>query len=145
GPAGRDTAGLLAGALGLAGPAGELFVAAARGKAQASEVLAAARGARAQRPGAVTGSPYRGLAAVPEQDAGVFFGRDAATRQVLARVSPLVAGGGLLGGGGAGASGAGRGGGGRGRRRGCGRECCHRSGRLGSRPRRGRRRGRGWC
>src|SRR5262249_56987772 len=97
GPAGRDTAGLLAGALGLAGPAGELFVAAARGKAQASEVLAAARGAGAQRPGAVTGSPYRGLAAFQEQDAGLFFGRDAATSQVLERMSRLVAGGGLLG------------------------------------------------
>ena len=34
---------LLAGALGLAGPAGELFVAAARGKAPAADVLLAAR------------------------------------------------------------------------------------------------------
>src|SRR5215813_3194096 len=92
----EDTAVLLAGALGLAGPAGELFVAAARGKAQASEALVAARGARAQRPGAVTGSPYRGLSAFQEQDAGLFFGRDAATSQVLERMSRLVAGGGLL-------------------------------------------------
>jgi predicted ATPase/DNA-binding CsgD family transcriptional regulator/DNA-binding XRE family transcriptional regulator len=37
----KDTALLLAGALGLAGPTGEMFVAAARGKARASEVLGA--------------------------------------------------------------------------------------------------------
>src|SRR5262249_59722022 len=69
---------------------------AVRGGGQASEVVAAARGARAQGPGAVTGSPYRGLAAFQEQDAGLFFGRDAATSQVLERMSRLVAGGGLL-------------------------------------------------
>ena len=39
----KDTAVLLAGALGLTGQAGELFVAAARGKAPAADVLAAAR------------------------------------------------------------------------------------------------------
>jgi hypothetical protein len=38
----KDTAGLLAGALGLAEPVREVFVAAARGKAAAAEVLAAA-------------------------------------------------------------------------------------------------------
>ena len=43
----KDTAVLLAGALGLAGPAGDLFVAAARGKAPASEVLVAAPGGAA--------------------------------------------------------------------------------------------------
>ena len=73
----KDTAVLLAGALGLAGPAGELFVAAARGKAPAAEVLAAARRA-GPRPGPVTGSPYRGLDAFEEQDAAFFFGREAA-------------------------------------------------------------------
>jgi transcriptional regulator with XRE-family HTH domain len=41
----KDTAVLLAGALGLAEPAGELFVAAARGKAPAAQVLAVARSA----------------------------------------------------------------------------------------------------
>ena len=41
----RDTAVLLAGALGLAGPARELFVAVARGKAPAADVLAAVRDA----------------------------------------------------------------------------------------------------
>jgi len=56
----KDTAVLLAGALGLTGAAAELFVAAARGTVPAAQVLAAADGAK-PRPGAVAGSPYRGL------------------------------------------------------------------------------------
>jgi len=91
----KDTAVLLAGALGLAGPAGELFVAAARGKTPAVEVLAAIEGARPQ-PGLVAGSPYRGLSVFGEQDAGLFFGRDAAAAEVLERMSRLLAGAGLL-------------------------------------------------
>src|SRR5262249_57309819 len=50
----KDTAVLLAGALGLAGPAAELFVAAGPGKAPAAEGLAAARG-----PGAPLGPAGR--------------------------------------------------------------------------------------
>src|SRR5262249_38321528 len=50
----KDTAVLLAGALGLTGPAEELFVAAARGKVPAAQVLAAA-GSAGPRPGVVTG------------------------------------------------------------------------------------------
>ena len=91
----KDTAVLLAGALGLTGPAAELFVAAARGNATPAQVLAAADGA-GPRPGAVTGSPYRGLAAFEEQDAAFFFGREAATAQVLDRMSRHLAGAGLL-------------------------------------------------
>ena len=91
----KDTAVLLAGALGLTGPAAELFVAAARGHVPAAQVLAAADGA-GPRPGAVTGSPYRGLAAFEEQDAAFFFGREAATAQVLERMSRQLAGAGLL-------------------------------------------------
>ena len=53
----KDTAVLLAGALGLTGTVEDLFVAAARGNVPAGQVLAAAG-----RPGAVTGSPYRGRA-----------------------------------------------------------------------------------
>src|SRR5260370_30120273 len=64
----KDTAVLLAGALGLTGQAEELFVAAARGNVPAAQVLAAADGAG---PGA--GSPYRGLAAVGEHAAGRVF------------------------------------------------------------------------
>jgi len=98
----KDTALLLAEALGLAGPARELFVAVARGQAPSAQLLAAARGtfttgaapglARgggsvtgqgelAWLLGAVTGSPYRGLAAFEEHDAGLFFGREAAPRK----------------------------------------------------------------
>ncbi len=91
----KDTAVLLAGALGLTGPAGELFVAAARGNVPAAQVLAAAGGA-GPRPGAVTGSPYRGLAVFGEQDAGWFFGREAAAAALLDRMSRLLAGAGLL-------------------------------------------------
>ena len=67
----KDTAVLLAGALGLTGQAGELFVAAARGKIPALGVLAAIDGAR-PRPGLVAGSPYRGLSVFEERDAGLF-------------------------------------------------------------------------
>jgi transcriptional regulator with XRE-family HTH domain len=76
----KDTAVLLAGALGLTGPVAELFVAAARGHVPAAQVLAAADGA-GPRPAAVTGSPYRGLAAFGGQDAGWF----SAVRRPLAR------------------------------------------------------------
>ncbi|HSS88693.1 MAG TPA: helix-turn-helix domain-containing protein, partial [Streptosporangiaceae bacterium] len=90
----KDTAVLLAGALGLTGPTAELFVAAARGNVPAAQVLAAADGAGPRE--AVTGSPYCGLAAFEEQDAAFFFGREAATAQVLERMSRHLAGAGLL-------------------------------------------------
>jgi WD40 repeat protein/DNA-binding XRE family transcriptional regulator len=112
----KDTAVLLAGALGLAGPARELFVAVARGQAPTAQMLAAARGTFAAgagglpRAGGVAGgqgelawllgavidSPYRGLAAFEEPDAAFFFGREAATAQVLDRMSRRLAGPGLL-------------------------------------------------
>jgi WD40 repeat protein/transcriptional regulator with XRE-family HTH domain len=82
----KDTALLLAGALGLVGSAGELFVAAARGKAPASEVLAVVRGAVPPPRGVIT-SPYRGLGVFEEQDAGLFFGREAATTEVVNRMA----------------------------------------------------------
>jgi transcriptional regulator with XRE-family HTH domain len=91
----KDTAALLAGALGLTEAAAELFVAAARGTVPAAQVLAAADGAK-PRPGAVAGSPYRGLAVFGEQDAGFFFGREAAAAAVLDQMSRLPAGTGLL-------------------------------------------------
>src|SRR5690348_17171601 len=92
----KDTAVLLAGALGLAGSAGELFVAAARGKAPAADVLLAASAGTAPGPVGVAGSPYRGLKAFEEQDAGFFFGREAATAEVLDRMSRTLGGAGLL-------------------------------------------------
>ena len=91
----KDTAVLLAGALGLTGPTAELFVAAARGTVPAAQVLAAAESA-GPRPGAVAASPYRGLAVFGEQDAGWFFGREAAATAVLDRMSRLLAGAGVL-------------------------------------------------
>ena len=92
----QDTAELLAGALGLAGPARELFVAAARGKAPAGQVLAAVCEAEPQPSGAATASPYRGLAAFEEQHAAFFFGRDTAAAEVLDRMSRRPGGPGLL-------------------------------------------------
>jgi len=94
----RETAVLLADALGLAGPARELFVAAARGRAPAAEALAAAReqaGTVAAAP-RVSSSPYRGLSWFEEQDAALFFGREAATAQVLERMSRHRQGAGLV-------------------------------------------------
>ena len=154
----KDTAVLLAGALGLAGPARELFVAVARGQAPTPEMLAAARrtfttgaasglargggsltgdqGELAWLLGAVTGSPYRGLAAFEQHDAGFFFGREAATAQVLERMSRCLRGAGLLvvsGVSGAGKSSLLQAG------------CCPGSGKMGWRPHRRRRRGHGWC
>ena len=46
----------------------------------------------------MTGSPYRGLAAFEEQDAEFFFGREAATAQVLERMSRHAGGRGAAGG-----------------------------------------------
>jgi WD40 repeat protein/transcriptional regulator with XRE-family HTH domain len=99
----KDTAVLLAEALRLSGPARELFVAAALGRAPAAEVLAASGGPPgAGGPGGHAGtrqragSPYRGLKAFGIQDAGLFFGREAATTAVLERMAHLVAGPGVL-------------------------------------------------
>jgi transcriptional regulator with XRE-family HTH domain len=74
----KDTALLLAGALGLGGPAGELFVAAARGKAPAAEVLAARDGAG---PGAFAAAATRAL----PRDIAVFTGRQAELARLMGR------------------------------------------------------------
>ena len=59
----KDTAELLAGALGLAEPVRAVFVTAARGRAPAAEVLAAVRGqAPPGRASAWAGCPYLGVA-----------------------------------------------------------------------------------
>ena len=80
----KDTAELLANALGLAGAVRELFVAAARGRASAAEVLAAMRGeasaaaSAGPAPGRGTvwaGCPYLGLVPFQERDKRVFYGR----------------------------------------------------------------------
>ena len=91
----KDTAVLLAGALGLTGPAGEVFIAAARGRAPAAAALAAVRGARPPGRGE-SACPYRGLVAFGEPDAPFFFGREAATARVLDLMAQNLHGAGLL-------------------------------------------------
>jgi tetratricopeptide (TPR) repeat protein/transcriptional regulator with XRE-family HTH domain len=74
----RDTARVLADALGLAGPARGLFVAAARGQADAAQVLAARAEAPAALAAMVTSAPGPPAAPVPRElpaDVGKFTGR----------------------------------------------------------------------
>ena len=85
----KDTAILLAGALGLDGPARELFVAAARGRAPAGEALAVASGA------AGAGSAAMASRTLP-RDVAAFTGRQAELAQ-LAQRRPTVADGGVVG------------------------------------------------
>ena len=96
----KDTAELLAGALGLAGPARPLFMAAARGRAPAEEVLAALREAAAPEgpaPGpAWPGGPYLGLVPFEERDARLFYGRDELADQLVRRLAERLDGAGIL-------------------------------------------------
>jgi transcriptional regulator with XRE-family HTH domain len=86
----RDTAVLLVGALGLPEPVRAVFVAAARGRAQATEVLAAVRGettvpgglAPGRKP-AWPGCPYLGLVPFGERDERLFYGRGALVDQLV--------------------------------------------------------------
>ena len=96
----KDTAELLAGALGLDGAARESFVAAARGRGPAEDVLAARdgetpgvghRGARGMR-----GCPYRGLLPFGESDADVFYGRERLAAELAAKLAARTASGGLV-------------------------------------------------
>ena len=85
----KDTALLLAGALGLDGPARELFVAAARGRAPAGEALASAAGA------AGTGSAAAASRTLP-RDIAAFTGRRAELGQLMARWAEAAGGGGVV-------------------------------------------------
>jgi tetratricopeptide (TPR) repeat protein/transcriptional regulator with XRE-family HTH domain len=87
----KDTAGLLAQALGLAGPVRELFVAAARGKAPADDVLAAAR--QGVAPGPFAAVATRAL----PRDIAAFTGRQADLSQLLEALAAAAAGGGVAG------------------------------------------------
>ena len=96
----KDTALLLAGALDLAGPVRELFVAAARGRAPAAEVLAAREG---RAPGTghqvaqqAPACPYRGLLPFGESDAGVFYGRERLSAELAAKLAARASRGGLV-------------------------------------------------
>jgi tetratricopeptide (TPR) repeat protein/transcriptional regulator with XRE-family HTH domain len=86
----RDTAELLAGALGLAGPASEVFVAAARGRAPAADVLAARDGLV---PGAFAAAATRAL----PRDIAAFTGRQAELAQLMTTLTDLTADGGVVG------------------------------------------------
>ena len=97
----KDTAELLAGALGLAEPARALFVAAARGRAPAEEVLAALRGEAAAPEGgwpgpAWPGGPYLGLVPFEERDARLFYGRDELADRLVRRLAERLDGAGIL-------------------------------------------------
>ena len=87
----KDTAGLLAGALGLAEPVRTLFVAAARGRAPVAEVLTALRGEAAPAapggamPPEADGAPPGAPGVVPRQlpaGAAFFAGREAELKQL---------------------------------------------------------------
>ena len=86
----QDTARLLADALGLTGPTRGLFVAAARGKAAAGEVLAARH---AEAAGAFAAAATRAL----PRDTAAFTGRRAELGQLLEAADGLAAGGGVVG------------------------------------------------
>ena len=82
----KDTAGLLAEALSLTGPVRELFVAAARGRAPAAEVLARRSGAA---PGAFTATATGG----PPRDIATVIGRQPELEHLLETLARAVAGG----------------------------------------------------
>ena len=84
----KDTGVLLAGALGLPGPVRELFVAAARGKTPAAEVLRA----RQEVPGAFAAAASRAL----PRDIAVFTGRQAELAQLMGMLAAAAAGGGVV-------------------------------------------------
>jgi len=86
----KETARLLAGALGLAGPVRDLFVAAARGKAPPADVLAARQRVT---PGAFTAAATRAL----PRDAAAFTGRGAELTQLLGTIDGLAVNGGVVG------------------------------------------------
>ncbi len=90
----KDTAELLASALGLAEPARPVFVAAARGRAPAEEVVAALR--EAAVPEGPAPGPYLGLVPFEERDARLFYGRDQLADQLVRRLAERLDGAGIL-------------------------------------------------
>ena len=80
----KDTAELLAGALGLAEPTRALFVAAARGRGPAASVLTAGQG---EATGAAAAAATRTLPG----DIAAFTGRQAELAQLLGKINSLAA------------------------------------------------------
>ena len=85
----KDTAGLLADALGLAGPVRTLFVAAARGRGPAADVLAAGRG----EAGAFRAAATRTL----PRDNSTFTGRQAELAHLMRPLASMAPNGGMVG------------------------------------------------
>jgi tetratricopeptide (TPR) repeat protein/transcriptional regulator with XRE-family HTH domain len=85
----KDTAGQLADALGLAEPSRALFVAAARGRGPAADVLAAGGGG----PGAFAAAATRAL----PRDVAAFTGREAELARLMGGIDALAAAGGVVG------------------------------------------------
>jgi WD40 repeat protein/transcriptional regulator with XRE-family HTH domain len=92
----KDTAELLAEALSLTGTARELFVAAARGRGAAEDVLAARDGRTPWAPRWARECPYRGLLPFGESDAEVFYGRERLAAELAAKLPARAADGGLV-------------------------------------------------
>ena len=86
----KEAALLLASALNLAGPLRELFVAVARGKVPAADVLAARQ---QMAPGAFAAAATRAL----PRDVAVFTGRQAELAQLLGTLAAAAANGGVVG------------------------------------------------
>jgi transcriptional regulator with XRE-family HTH domain len=86
----KNTALLLADALGLEGPVHGLFVAAARSRASAADVLAARQG---MEPGAFAAAATRAL----PRDTASFTGRGAEFTQLLGTLAAAAASGGVVG------------------------------------------------
>jgi tetratricopeptide (TPR) repeat protein/transcriptional regulator with XRE-family HTH domain len=86
----KDTAALLADALGLAAPARVLFVAAARGRAPAAEVLAA-------RDGTAAGASAAAATRTLPRDIASFTGRGTELAQLTGAVTAAAASGGVVG------------------------------------------------
>ena len=97
----KDAAVLLAGALGLAEPVHDMFVAAARGRAPAARCWRSCAGRPVQakprrQGGSGAGGPYLGLVPFEEQDARLFYGRDELAEQLVRRLSQRLDGTGML-------------------------------------------------
>jgi WD40 repeat protein/transcriptional regulator with XRE-family HTH domain len=92
----KDTAELLAEALGLDGPARVSFVAAARGRSPAEDVLAARDGPTPSGTRSMRGCPYRGLLPFGESDAGVFYGRERLAAELAVKLADRASSGGLV-------------------------------------------------
>jgi hypothetical protein len=86
----KDTALLLAGALGVDGPARQLFVAAARGRGPCEAVLAARQGGA---PGAFAAAATRAL----PRDVAAYTGRQPELARLMGAIDALAADGGVVG------------------------------------------------